>query len=742
MRVRTVALRIAVAAALVVAAALAALYWIGAGGPGERWEEGAPTATPLADTTIDQRDTRRASAAPAGAESKQILFGDLHVHSTFSLDAFAMALPIVGGAGARPISDACDFARFCSGLDFWSINDHAIGLTPWKWQQSIEAIRQCDAVAGGTNDVTPFLGWEWTQVGMTPANHYGHKNVVLRGLADREIPDRPIAAKADRGLGDQGAGRIFGGLLGAMVAKQEVFDLVRAFDESVSFPNCPSGLPVREQVPNCRDIVATPAELFARLDDWGFDSIVIPHGTTWGAYTPPGANWEKQLVGDMHDPTRQTLIEVFSGHGNSEEHRAWRAVQADADGRLSCPPPSAGHLSGCWRAGELVEERCVAAGESADECGQRVAEARRHFVEAGLPGHLTVPGAEPHEWLDADQCRDCFQPAFRYRPGSSAQAILAIRDFAVEGAPRRFDMGFIASSDNHSARPGTGYKEFGRTEMTDARSMHLSRVLDPEAPSTERPAHSVPAEPPSGPFTPVEADAERGASFFGTGGLVAVHAEGRGRDAIWQAFQRKEVYGTSGPQILLWFDLVNGPGGDGASLPMGSEVARSTAPAFRVRAAGSFEQRPGCPDESRAALGPERIASVCGGECDHPSDIRRPITRIEVVRIRPQDRPDEPLDALIEDPWQVLPCSGGADGCAVEFIDRDFEAASRDTLYYVRAIEAPSLAIGADAQGCRYDASGRCVAVDPCGDRPADDDCLAATEERAWSSPIFIAFEE
>ena len=28
--------------------------------------------------------------------------------------------------------------------------------------------------------------------------------------------------------------------------------------------------------------------------------------------------------------------------------------------------------------------------------------------------------------------------------------------------------------------------------------------------------------------------------------------------------------------------------------------------------------------------------------------------------------------------------------------------------------------------------------VDACIDRPDDDDCLATTEERAWSSPIFV----
>ncbi len=51
---------------------------------------------------------------------------------------------------------------------------------------------------------------------------------------------------------------------------------------------------------------------------------------------------------------------------------------------------------------------------------------------------------------------------------------------------------------------------------------------------------------------------------------------------------------------------------------------------------------------------------------------------------------------------------------------------------------APSPAVAADPLGCRYDETGRCVEVDPCFDRLTDDDCLAETEERAWSSPIFL----
>ena len=136
---------------------------------------------------------------------------------------------------------------------------------------------------------------------------------------------------------------------------------------------------------------------------------------------------------------------------------------------------------------------------------------------------------------------------------------------------------------------------------------------------------------------------------------------------------------------------------------MGGETTLNEAPKFRVRAAGSFEQKPGCPDENIKALSSDRLARLCLGECYHPSDTRRAITRIEVVRIRPQNAHDEPIAPLIEDPWRVLACGADAEGCIAEFSDPEFADAGRDTLYYVRAIEASSPAVAADPLGCIRD---------------------------------------
>jgi hypothetical protein len=334
-----------------------------------------------------------------------------------------------------------------------------------------------------------------------------------------------------------------------------------------------------------------------------------------------------------------------------------------------------------------------------------------------------------------------FQPAFNYRPRGSAQYMLAIRDFSDPARPKSFDFGFIGSSDNHTARPGTGYKEVARGEMTEGRGRREAGRVgsggpfgssnDADAPVAESVPWVSSGENPLRLF-----EIERASAYFVTGGLVAVHSAGRDRDAIWEALHRKEVYATSGRRTLLWFDLLDGV----ESLPMGSTTTRSDGPRFRVRAIGSFEQKDGCPEHVALALGATRVDRICRNECYHPSERRRPITRIEVVRIRPQIAVDEPLDGLVEDPWRVLPCPADGSGCVVEFADADFATLGRDAVYYARAIEAPdTLVRGTNPLGCRYDETGRCVAITPCGtNTPYEDDCLSEEEPRAWSSPIFV----
>ena len=711
---------------------------------GIRYERGQISRSAIgparaAARAVRQRAAAAAVSAPASPGEKQILFGDLHVHTTFSFDAFNISLPMVQGEGSHPPADACDYARFCSALDFWSINDHAEGLTPAQWRETRKMVRECNAVAGdpASPDLVTFLGWEWTQIGSTPENHYGHKNVVLRDTAEGSVPTRPISSREQLfpgGANPYGAWmRLF--FIGSAPGgnRQAYHDFARFLQDRDDLPSCEKGPGVRELSDDCQESAPTPGELFARLDDWGFPYMVIPHGNTWGFYTPPLISWDKQLRAHAGPDAREFLVEVFSGHGNIEEYRDWRALEETDDGDR-CPEPVPGFTAECWRAGEIIRARCEGAGESAAECEGRAIEARAHHVAARDAGHLTVPGHELEDWLDAGQCTDCYMPAYNHRPGGSVQAALALRDFSDPEGSRRFRFGMIGSSDIHSARPGTGYKEMHRRKVTDAA---LGNLGPPAILARTDPApRSLPASEIAipGPYF------ERFASFFGAGGLAAVHSTGRDRDAIWEALNRKEVYATSGDRILLWFNLV---GADAQRVPMGSSVTAMVSPEFEVRAVGAFEQKPGCPPDTLAALSAERLDRLCGGECYHPSDWRKRIDRIEVVRIRPQVVAGEALGSLIEDPWRVIPCPSDSEGCQVAFSDPEFAQTGRDSVYYVRAIQEASPTINAQNLRCTRDDQGRCLEIDPCraaAPTANDDDCLADAEERAWSSPIFVDY--
>jgi hypothetical protein len=685
-----------------------------------------------------------AGQAVSGADSagKQVLFGDLHVHTTFSSDAFRMSLPMIQGDGAHPPADACDFARMCSGLDFWALTDHAESLTSDRWQESIESVRRCNAIAGdpANPDMVTYAGFEWTQAGATPETHFGHKNVIFRDIEPERLPTRPIGSPYRAVFGSIPLELRLLPPLRDLPNRQRYYDFGEFIQTIGRQRPCPEGGHVRDLPADCVETAATPDVLFRKLSEWDLESIVIPHGNTWGVYSPPGTAWDKQLAGGMHDPGRQILMEVFSGHGSSEVYRDWRAVEHTASGEAVCPEPRGDYLPSCWQAGEIIRRRCLDSGGAADECAARAGEARGRYLAYGPVGWHTVPGARLEDWLDAGQCRDCFLPAFNYRPAGSAQYALAIGRFDDAPGPQRFRFGFVASSDNHSARPGTGYKQYSRNPMVDwwgyrdagSRRLYTSDRGEPAPRSVGVDISTIDI------FNRLEM--ERQASFFVTGGLVAAHASSRNRDAIWDAFTRKEVYGTSGQRILLWFDLV-GAGGAGR-YPMGSEVAMSETPRFRVHAVGSHEQAPGCPAHSVNALSPERLEALCRGECFNPTGRRVAISRIEVVRIRPQVDVGEAVGPLIEDPWRAFDCDpGDTTGCSFEFADEEFAAAGRDTVYYVRALEIPRAMINAGGLRCTRDAAGNCVEMDPChgDDRTAmDDQCLGSIQPRAWSSPIFV----
>ena len=240
-----------------------------------------------ARVVADAGDRQRA----VSSREKQILFGDLHVHTTFSFDAYLFSLPVMGGEGAHPPADACDFARYCANLDFFALTDHAESLRPEHWEITRQSVRECNARAGDPDnpDLIAFTGFEWSQQGLTPETHFGHRCLVFPGTGDAELPPRPIAAE-DRRLGYQATAQALSRLRWMDPlhwARYESY--VEYANALLDFPVCEEGVPSDALPADCLEVAPTPDVLHRKLDEWGGDVLEIPHGMTWGVYTPATA---------------------------------------------------------------------------------------------------------------------------------------------------------------------------------------------------------------------------------------------------------------------------------------------------------------------------------------------------------------------------------------------------------------------------------------------------------------------
>ena len=682
-------------------------------------------------------------------DSKQILWGDTHVHTTYSMDAFYISLPLMQGSrGAFPPAFACDYARFISQIDFYVLTDHAESYTPRTWKDQVESIRQCNAISGEENpDLVAFIGWEWTQAGSTPDTHYGHHNVFFKDYKEGQIPDRPIAAGGTIALilRIQLADVNRNLFLFDPVNSEYYFSFASFLDTILETDSCPEGLPSNYLPKDCWETAATPAELYGKLDDWGFETEVIPHGTTWGFYTPQAASWEEYMSDqDNIRPDYSSMIEIYSGHGNSEEYLDFKEVDFDSNGEIICPEPTENYLPTCYQASVINKRRCLAEGKSQEFCEALAEQTKKRVNEMpGASGARALFGVNDEDWLDAGQARGAYLPAFNYRPKKSAQYGLALRNNDYEDEKERFKWGFIASSDTHTARAGHGFKQLLRVGGTEARGAVSERwrklLNNVTAEKTESGLRTVEE---LNELSGVSAiDVERQASFWSLGGLMAVHSTGRDRDSIWQAMKRKEVYATTGHRILLHFDLLE----NGSIKPMGSLIESSSNPTFRVKAMGSFKQLPGCPDYVHEALSEKRLQKIANGECYHPSDERHRLERIEVIKITPQNNKDEDPTTLIFDSWKTFECSSNQMQCEIEFTDDDFENGQRDVVYYVRVIEEDTLLVNGSNMRTQFDADGHPISIAPCyADYREDyeEECLGPGGHRAWSSPIFVDYKE
>jgi hypothetical protein len=270
-----------------------------------------------------------------------------------------------------------------------------------------------------------------------------------------------------------------------------------------------------------------------------------------------------------------------------------------------------------------------------------------------------------------------------------------------------FRLGIVASTDTHLGTPGL--------------------VAEPGYPGHGGAGLAIGDELPAGLLDPIE---------YNPGGLAVAWAEENSRDALFAALSRREVYGTSGPRLVVRFfggfglpdDLCTR--GDFAAVgyargvAMGAELAAPAAgspgPAFATWAL----RDPGEDGRPGAAL--ERIEIV-------KLWLEQGTVRERVVEAAAAEGGAAGLDLATCDPGD----GGRAALCAV-WRDTDFDPAQR-ALYYARVLEIPT---------CRWSTRACNAAGVDCSDPksigPGSEPCCdpawpRSVQERAWTSPIWYS---
>jgi len=180
------------------------------------------------------------------------------------------------------------------------------------------------------------------------------------------------------------------------------------------------------------------------------------------------------------------------------------------------------------------------------------------------------------------------------------------------------------------------------------------------------------------------------------GGLAAVWAEENTREAIFEALRRRETFATSGPRMRLRFfggwdlpsDLCEAPElaarGYAHGVPMGSDLPpRTTA---RSEKAGSAR-----------GVGPTFVASALAdpGTPGHPGGLLQRLQIIKVTSDAEGNAIQQvidvaggPNDARV-DPDTCEPRGAGAASLCAAWSDPDFDPGQR-AAYYARVVENPS----------------------------------------------------
>ena len=305
-----------------------------------------------------------------------------------------------------------------------------------------------------------------------------------------------------------------------------------------------------------------------------------------------------------------------------------------------------------------------------------------------------------------------------------------------EGRGNPFKMGFVAATDTHNGAPSFDESNYFGSSPTSGSPENRAAVpasqerLDYIAGLGSREQEwAALTDEEQGTYLGI-----RGAQFTASG-LAAAWAEENTREAIFAAFRRKETYGTSGNRIRVRFfggfdlasldldagDLVTRAYAGG--VPMGGDLVATdgSAPQFLV-----WAQR----DVHGAPLQRLQIVKAWydAGYRKQTNERVYDVACSDGLTVDPQTHRCPDNGATVD----LADCSISEDAGATElktaWTDPDFDVTDGNAVYYVRVLENPT---------CRW-TTWQAVQA---GFGPRDG-IPATIQERAWSSPIWYAAPE